>query len=139
MNTGDIVRVTRTDGRVYDCFVVENYKDRGMFYGRILESSKDKVPHSSWTRYGIKEDGILQLTNECKSIKLISPGSKTVLEDMNDTYIYHNVNPKTGKNITFCLSEDYGGWSDEPDEGTSVFESFNHTLDSKREVFRNAN
>lgn len=139
MNTGDIVRVTRTDGRTYDCFVVEDYKSRGMFYGKVLKSSKDKVACSSWSRYGTKEDGILQIIDECKSVTLMRPGRKTVLEDMDNTCIYQNKDPKSNETITFCLSEGFGGWSNEDDEGSSILESFNRTLESKREVLRDAN
>lgn len=137
MNTGDIVRVTRKDGRIYDCFVIEDYKNRNMFYGRVLESSKDHVPVSSWSRYGLVKNGICQLKEECKSIKTVSKSKCIVVEDLSDTKVYRNVTPSNNL-ITFCLSEDFGGWSDEKDQDTAIFESYNSSIDHRKEVTCNA-
>lgn len=138
MNTGDIVRVTRKDGRVYDCFVIEDYKNRNMFYGRVLDSSKDHVPVSSWSRYGLTKNGICQLKEECESIKTVSKSKCVVVEDLSNTKIYSNVTPNDNTLITFCLSEGYGGWSDEKDVDTAIFESYNSSVDHHKEVLANA-
>lgn len=126
IKTGNIVRVTRDDGRVYQCYVVDTAEDGNLFFGRILESSKDKVPHTSWSRYGLKDNCICQVIGECKSIDLISEGLPFVLEDMSGIKFYRNKIPGSGTVITLCLSEDrkFGGWSDDSDDDSAIIESY---------------
>lgn len=130
ISVGDIVEVTRNDGRKFESFVVQTYPKRNMFYGRVLESSRDKVSTASWDRYGLKDNGVCQVLEDCKSVKTISKGVRTVLEDMNDTVVYRNTIPGTCTNLTFCLSEGYGGWSESEEDG-SIFESYVEATHSK--------
>ena len=137
IKTGNIVRVTRDDGRVYECFVVDTAEDGNLFFGRILESSKDKVPHTSWSRYGLKGNCICQVISECKSIDLVSDGRPFVLEDMNGIKFYRNKTPDSGTVITLCLSEDhkFGGWSDDSDEDSAIIESYHKASEASQEDF----
>lgn len=122
--TGDIATITRAeDGKQYDAFIIEVYDNYGLFYGRVLESSKDKVATSSWSRYGLEKDGVCQLIDECSEIKVISKGKAIKLEDVEDTCLYQNKIPGTNKTVTFCLSEDFGGWSESSDEEDAILES----------------
>lgn len=110
---GDIVKVTKKDGRFYECFVVGNAGEE-VFYGKVLDSSS-KVPTTSWKRYGLVDDCSVQMIKECKNIELVSEAEVSRLEDLSETTIYRN-----GK-YAFCLSEDYGGWSE--DHENYIFES----------------
>ena len=112
-NVGDVVQVTKTDGKVYDCFIVEKFNNHKLFCGRVLESSSDHVPTTSWGRYGLKEDAIVQLDEDCKNIELISHPEKVQLEDANGAEVYRNTVPGTNKVLTFCVlpESSYGGWS----------------------------
>lgn len=136
MKTGDIVKVTRNDGRIYECFVVQDFSDKNLFCGKVLETYGNKVPSTTWSRYGMSGDCICQLRNECKSVEMVNEGTKIIVEDMNDTAIFTNT--YKGKNLTFCLSEDFGGWSEERDTSTSLYESVNRAISKRSEVSRNA-
>lgn len=126
IKTGNIVRVTRDDGRVYECFIVDTAESGNLFFGRILESSKDKVPHTSWDRYGLNNNCICQVIKECKSVDLISKGSSFILEDTAGAKFYRNTAPDSDKVLTLCLSEDrkFGGWSEDSDNDSSIIESY---------------
>lgn len=126
IKTGNIVRVTRNDGRVYECFIVDTAENGNLFFGRVLESSKDKVPHTSWKRYGLEDNCICQIIKECKSIDLISKGSSFVLEDAKGSVFYRNKTPDSGEVMTLCLSENnnYGGWSNDSDIDSAIIESY---------------
>lgn len=134
MKTGDIVRVERLDGKSYDCFVIEDYSSRDLFYGRVLSSSKDKVATASWERFGLNQNGVCQMKTECESIKVLSPGEVITLEDLNSTKIFRNTNPDTGESLTFCISEGAGGWSTCKDESIALYESYVSSRNHLQEV-----
>lgn len=135
--TGDVVRVVRNDNKVYDCFVVESVKHDNLFYGRVLESSKDKVATTDWDRYGLKGNCICQVRDETKSVELLTKSDDAVMEDMSHTVIYRNRIPGTNRKLTLCLSEGFGGWSDEEDEDPAILESYGRALRSRTEVREN--
>lgn len=123
LETGDVARITRKDGKQYDAFIIEVYDRYNLVYGRVLESSKDKVATSGWSRYSLKNDGICQLMNECSNIEVISKGTKIKLEEVDNASLYQNKIPGTNKVLTLCLTEDFGGWSDAQDENDAILES----------------
>ena len=134
---GDIVRVKRPDGKVFECFVTGLVGEGSLFYGKILPTSKYKVRDTTWRRYGLEEDGVIKMTNECE-IKLISKGRKVVLEDLPSTVIYENRLPGSGDKVTFCLTDDYGGWSFNEDNSEAIVESYTRARSNliKEEVRR---
>ena len=123
LETGDIVRVTRNDGKQYDMFITETFDRYNLLCGRVLESSKDKVATTSWKRYNLEENGICQLIDECSNISTLSEGKKVELEGVDDTRLYQNTVPGTNKVLTFCLSEDFGGWSESSNTDDAILES----------------
>lgn len=131
VNVGDVVRVTRNDGGIYDCFVVEDLKRHEMFCGRILRDVKGKIPSTSWVRYGLHHNAICQIKNECKSVQVLSKGQQIPITDIKHAEVYQNHHPESGETITLCLSEDlgsrYGGWSDSSDESSAILESYTHS------------
>lgn len=114
ISVGDIVRITRNDDKVYNCFVVESIGEQQAIYGRLLESSQDKVSAATWDRYGLVNEGVCTYLEDCKFIEIISKGKTSLVEDANDIKLYENLDGK--KKIIFCLSEGYGGWSEQTDE-----------------------
>lgn len=132
-STGDIVKVSRNDGKVYDCFVIESLKDDNLFYGRVLESSRDKVPTTCWKRYGLEDNCIVQAQSEAKSVELLTKSNHIVVEDLKDTHIYRNRIPGTSRTVTLSLSEGFGGWSEDRDEDSAIFESCSRMSNSKKE------
>lgn len=131
MKTGDIVHVTR-DGKQYDAFIVEVYDKYNLFYGKVLPSSKDKVATATWERYGLEGDGICQPLNECANVEIISHPEVIDLEEVNNTHLYKNTIPGTKSSLMFCLTEDYGGWSESSNEDEAILESCSRA-NSRRE------
>lgn len=135
IQVGDIVRVTRKDGKAYECMVIKSLLNHGGFYGKVTEN-KDKVSTSSWKRYGLKNDGIFQVFNECLYIKVLSKTEsfstniKSLAESINSnlkeqTATYYRTRlPNNNSYLTFCLCENYGGWSISEDKNKSLYESF---------------
>lgn len=109
ISIGDIVKITRNDGKEYNCFVIESIGEQQAIYGRLLESSKDKVAAATWDRYGLVEEGVCTYLEDCESLEIISKGTNIIVEDANDSTIYKNTDNK--QSIIFCLAEGYGGWS----------------------------
>lgn len=128
VNVGDIIRVTRNDGRVYDCFVVEDLDRHKMFCGRILRSIEGTPPTTSWVRYGLNHNAICQIKSECKSVKVLSKGKQVPITDQKHVEVYRNNIPGSNESITLCLSESlggrYGGWSHSSDESNAILESY---------------
>lgn len=135
ISTGDVVRVTRKDDKVYDCFVIENYPGRNMFYGKVLKTSKDKVPTASWKRYGLDQSGVCQLEEDCKQIEKIDQSKVIVLEDLSNTKVYRI--PEEDQEETFCLSEDFGGWSEDEDTDTAIIDAYREAQINRQEVLSN--
>lgn len=133
VNVGDIVRVTRCDGKIYDCFVVENLNRHSMFCGRILRHVKGKSPSTSWTRYGLNHNAICQIVSECESIQVLSKGQQLPINDNKQVEVYQSRDPQSHKTVTLCLSESidgkYGGWSDNDDESSAILESYSRSQD----------
>lgn len=138
-HTGDVVRVTRNDGKVYDCFVIEDDDNRGILIGRVLESSQDKVGTSSWQRYGLENNSICQLKEECKRISLVRKGTSSLLEAKDGVRIYQNIVPGSHQPLTFCMTEDCGGWSEKPFNAYSFFESYAQALGAREVIRRSEN
>jgi len=114
ISIGDIVEITRNDGKVYNCFVIESIGKQQAIYGRLLESSKDMVTAATWDRYGLVDKGVCTYLEDVKSVKILSKGTQTIMEDVNDVSLYENYD--NGNKIIFCVSEGYGGWSTENNE-----------------------
>ena len=129
-NVGDIIRVTRRDGKIYDCFVVENVERHQLFCGKVLRNIKGKVPTTSWVRYGLHKDATCQFNKECLSIEVLSKGQRTSVPDVRSE-VYRNRFPGTNQPVTFCLSESktgrYGGWSNSEEESCAILESYNRS------------
>ena len=136
-DVGDIVRVERPDGKIFECFVTGLVGEGSLFYGKILPTSKDKVKGTTWRRYGLENDGVIRVTRESK-INLLSKGKKVVLEDLPSTVIYENRLPESGDKVTFCLTDDYGGWSFDEDTNEAIIESYTRARSNliKEEVQR---
>lgn len=139
INVGDIVKVARNDGKIYECMIIKKLLNHGGFYGKVIKN-EDKVSTSSWERYGLDKDGIFQVLSECIYIKVLSKTESftqnlkistgltesldfTTIEEKNATY-YRTKVPGEDSYLTFCLCENYGGWSTSEDKNKSLAESF---------------
>lgn len=120
--TGDIIEIVRNDGTSYECFVVNSLKEGRLLCGRVLDSSK--IATTSWDRYHLDGNCVCQPVEECKTISLLSKGTRIELEDESEALIYSNKIPGTNQEITFCLVEDRGGWSVSSDKSTAIVESY---------------
>lgn len=130
-NTGDIVKVVRKDGKTYECFVIEQVKRGKLFFGRVLNKSEG-VSTTTWHRYQLDGNCICQPVSECKSVELLSRAHQRITEDQSRSIkIYTNKIPGTQKMLTFCLDEDYGGWSENPDEEEALVESYSKAFSLK--------
>lgn len=121
-STGDIVQIVRNDGVTYECFIIDSLKEGRLLCGRVLDPSK--VATTSWERYHLKEDCVCQPVEECKSISLVSKGTRIVVEDQKDAKVFSNTIPGTNRELTFCLVEDHGGWSESSDKDIALVESY---------------
>lgn len=136
--TGDLLEVTCKDGLKFKCIVIENYE--GGFVSRVL--SKDEgIKTASWSRYGLNKSGRFQVFDDCSKIERLAYADKkqgTATLSLNESLIKSNITYYTTpvnntESITFCVYENYGGWStihkgNDPD---SLKESFFNSQLSK--------
>lgn len=139
---GDLLEVTRKDGKKFKCIVVEDYGTG--FVSKVINKD-EKVGTANWNRYGLKEDGRFQIVEDCETIKVLAEsteskasGSLSLNESVTKSEMTYYTTPLgNGKCITLCLCEGHGGWSvhNEDDEniGEALKESYLNSQLSKYE------
>lgn len=127
---GDLIKVERKDGKIYEGIVIKKYNKRESFYCKVL-NKPEGLGTANWYRFGLNEsNGIYQHFDECENLNIISESQFS----MSDNAKYYKTQLPDNKVSTFCVCENYGGWSNESDESKSLMESLEATKKSALKV-----
>lgn len=113
---GDLIEVTRNDGKKFKGIVVENYS--GGFVCKVLHKDKD-VGTASWSRYGLVSDSRFQSITECQNIEVLAKATKssasstfTLNESVTKSNLtYYETPIDENLSSTLCICDGFGGWS----------------------------